>query len=142
MATHVAPSVHTATRSRQRVVLQSVWLFALLNYLYCDVVSLMHRETLTQYLTGRVGDLRITEGFLLGAAVLMEIPIAMVLVSRVAPYRVARTANIVAGAVMTLVQAASLFVGTGPASYYLFFSVLELSATAFVVWYAWRWDRP
>jgi hypothetical protein len=33
------------------------------------------------------------------------------------------------------VQSATLFVGT-PASYYGFFSVLDVAGTA---WYAWRW---
>lgn len=124
-----------------RAVLQSVWVFAMLNYLYCDVVTLMHREDLQGFLAGEVGGIRITEGFLLGAGILMEVPIAMVLVSRLAPARVARTANIAAGALMTLVQASSLLMG-GPTSFYLFFSVVEISATAFVVYYAWRWRTP
>ena len=46
--------------------------------------------------------------------------------------------NIVAGAIMTVVQAATLFLGT-PALYYGFFSAIEIATTAFIVWYAWRW---
>jgi hypothetical protein len=40
---------------------------------------------------------------------------------------------------MTLVQLASLSVGK-PALYYLFFSAIEISTTAAIVWMAWRWD--
>jgi hypothetical protein len=41
---------------------------------------------------------------------------------------------------MTLVQVATLFIGT-PTLYYLFCSVVEIGATASIVWLAWRW-RP
>jgi hypothetical protein len=124
-----------------KVKLSTVWLFALLNYLYCDVASLMDAGLLKQYLTGTVNGMEMTRGFLLGAAVLMEIPIAMVLLSRILGYRANRWANIIAGALMTVVQSATLAVGT-PAAYYLFCSVLEISATVYIVWSAWTWRVP
>ena len=126
----------TSTRTR----LSTLWIFATLNYLYCDVVTLMDSSNLKGFLAGSVGAIDVTPGFLLGAAVLVEIPIAMVLLSRALGDRSARMANIVAGAVMTLVQAASLFVST-PAPYYAFFSVIEIASTLAVVWYASRWSR-
>ena len=113
-----------ATTMDRKVLLSTIWIFAALNYLYCDVVSLMNSELLRQYLTGTVDGMEFTQGFLLGAAILVEIPIAMVLLSRVLKYRVNRWANIIAAVIMTLVQTASLFAGT-PAMYYVFFSVLE-----------------
>ena len=140
MATTTAePRTSIRTQRDPRVVLQSVWIFAVLSYLYCDVLTLMHAEDLRALLAGEVGGMRITEGFLFGAAVLMQLPIVMVLVSRLAPHRAARPACIAAGVVMTGVQATSLFVGTGVTAFYLLYSVIEISATAFVVWYAWRW---
>jgi uncharacterized protein DUF6326 len=118
--------------------LSTLWIFATLNYLYCDVVTLMDPAKLKGYVAGNIGGIEITQGFLLGAGVLVEIPMAMVLLSRVLPYRGSRWANVVAGAFMTLVQAATLFVAT-PAPYYVFFSVIEIAATAAIVWYSWRW---
>ncbi|GAB6987750.1 DUF6326 family protein [Nocardioides pyridinolyticus] len=97
----------------------------------------MHRDELQGFLAGEVGGTRITEGFLLGAGVLMEIPISMVLLSRVLRHPAARTANLTAGTIMTAVQVATL--GFDPAPFYLFFSAVEISATVFVVVYAWRW---
>jgi len=122
----------------RKMLLSTIWIFATFNYLYCDVLSLMDSELLKQYLTGRVNGMEFSQGFLLGAAILVEIPIAMVLLSRVLKYRVNRWANIIAGVVMTLVQAASLFAGT-PAMYYVFCSVLEISSTVVIVWFAWNW---
>jgi heme A synthase len=122
-----------------RSKLSTIWIFLVLNYLYCDIVTLMDPELLPQFLAGRVEGTAMSMGFLLGAAILIEIPIAMVLASRVVEKQeVNRWANIVAGAIMTVVQAATLFMGT-PAPYYVFFSAIEITTTAFIVWYAWRW---
>jgi hypothetical protein len=87
------------------------------------------------------GVIDMTQGFLLGSGILMEIPIAMVLLSVVLPYKASRWANIGAATIMTLVQISSLFVGSGPTVYYLFFSAIEIAATAFIVWYAWTWHQ-
>ncbi len=123
------------------VTLSTLWVFVMFNYLYCDLLGLMDSRFLKEYLTGHVNGMDVTQGFLLGAAVLMEIPIAMIVLSRVLKPRTSRRANIAAGSVMTVVQIASLFVG-GLTMYYAFFSVVEIACTSFIVWYAWRWRVP
>lgn len=125
-----------------KVLLSTLWIFVMFNYLYCDVVGLMDPVLLTQFITGKVGGMQITQGFLLGASILMEIPIAMVLLSRVLQYKSNRIVNIIAGTIMTAVQISSLFVGSSPTMYYIFFSTIEISCTAFIVWYAWQWTNP
>lgn len=117
--------------------LSLLWLFALLNYLYCDVLGLFDAQVLKDLLDG-TGPVDMNQGFLLGSAVLMEIPIAMVLLAVVLRARTSRWANVVAGATMTLVQVGSLFVGA-PTAYYAFFSIIEIATTVFIVWYAWTW---
>ncbi len=119
----------------------TLWIFALHNYLYCDVVALMDAVYLKPSLQVNVGGMQISQGFLLGAGILMEIPIAMVLLSRILAPRANRLANIIAGVLMTVVQISSLFVGT-PTTYYLFFSAIEIACTAFIAWYAWSWRNP
>ena len=119
--------------------LSTLWLFATLNYLYCDVVTLMDPDLLKKFLAGNVGGLDITQGFLLAAGILVEIPIAMVLLSRVLNHAANRWANVSAGAIMTAVQLASLFAKT-PAAYYVFFSVIEIATTGVIVFLAWRWN--
>jgi Family of unknown function (DUF6326) len=121
--------------------LSTLWIFASLNYLYCDIASLMDPQLLPQYLRGNVNGLEFTPRFLLAAGVLVEIFIAMVLLSRLLPYRANRWANIAAGTVMTAVQLATVLF-TKPASYYAFFSAIEIAATAAIVWYAWKWTEP
>jgi hypothetical protein len=117
----------------RRVMLSLLWLFVTLNYIYCDVVAVMDPVKRAPF--------QLTPEFLLGASILVEIPIAMVLLSRVLKYGANRWANIIAGAIMTAVQILSLFVAI-PAMYYVFFSVIEIACTAFIVWYAWTWSHP
>ncbi len=121
-----------------KALLSTIWIFASLNYIYCDLIGLMDSVLLKQYLQGTVNGIPITQELLISAAVLVEIPMAMVLLSRILRYRANRWANIVAGSIMTIVQIATLFKGT-PTNYYLFCSVVEIAATAFVVWIAWNW---
>jgi hypothetical protein len=125
-----------------KVRLSTLWLFAMLNYLYADVMTLMDPKVLPEIMSGMAGSMQITEGFLLGAAVLMETAIAMVLLSRVLPYGVNRWANIVVGILHTLSVFASMFVGGPPALYYLFFGTIEIVCTLLIVWFAWRWAEP
>ena len=120
--------------------LSVLWIFATLNYLYCDVVTLMDSGKLKGFLAGNVGGVTVTQEFLLAASVLVEIPISMVLLSRVLSYPANRWANIATGAFMTAVQLATLFAKT-PAPYYLFFSVIEIACTAMITWSAWSWNR-
>ena len=122
----------------RRIILSTLWIFAVLNYLYCDVVSFMDSNLLKQYLAGKVGDIEISQGFLLVGSILMEISISMVLLSRIFKYKANRLINIIAGIITTLAQISSLLMGK-PTMYYIFFSVIEISTTAFIVWYAWKW---
>jgi hypothetical protein len=123
-----------------RSKLSTLWIVATLNYLYCDVVTLMDPALLKQFLAGNIGSVQISQGFLLGAGILVEIPMAMVLLSRILGDRPNRIANIAAGAAMTAVQLLSLVV-KAPALYYIFFSVIEIALTSAIVWYAWRWRK-
>jgi hypothetical protein len=91
---------------------------------------------------GGAGSMQINQNFLLVAAVLMEIPMAMIILSRVLNYRANRLANLFAAAIMTAVQVSSLFVGKGPTVYYAFFSAVEIACTVFIFWTAWKWLKP
>lgn len=119
--------------------LSLLWLFATLNYLYCDIVTVMDSGKLKQFLSGVVNGIQINQGFLLASSLLVEIPIVMIVLSRILNYRKNRIANITAGVVMTLVQVATIF-GPQPTNYYLFFSLIEISTTVFIIIYALKWS--
>jgi hypothetical protein len=124
-----------------RVKLSILWIFVMFNYLYADIITLMDPVVLKELMTGYAGSLQITEGFLLGASILMEIPIAMVVLSRILKYRENRWANIIAGTIKTAAVLLSMFVGK-PTLYYIFFGTIEIVCTSLIVWYAWKWTNP
>ncbi|UZN04752.1 DUF6326 family protein [Cellulomonas sp. S1-8] len=146
MTTLATPATSSAPprprRLAPRTVVSSLWLFAVLCYLYCDVLGFYWAEHLEEVLAGSIGGVEITQGFLLVSAVLMTIPISLVLITRIAPHRVARWGTVAGGAVMTAAQVASLSVGD-VTLHYVYFSVIEIATTAFLVLYAlqrWRTD--
>lgn len=114
-----------------KVKLQTLWIFATFNYIYADVITLFDKTVVTN----------LSQGSLLGAAILVETAIVMVLLSRVLPYRTNRWANIIVGVINTLAVLISLTVST-PALYYTFFAVIEIATTSFIIWYAWNWSNP
>src|SRR5664280_2216620 len=116
-----------------KVRLSALWLFAMLTYTYGDVVTLMDPV--------KHGSIQLTEGFLLGASVFMMIPITMVLLSRILMYRSNRLASIVAGTVMTISLILTLFAAV-PTMYYVFFSIIEITCTSIIVWFAWKLRSP
>jgi len=69
------------------------------------------------------------------------IPITMVLLSRILKYRASRLTSIIAGIIMTVALPVTLFVAK-PTTYYVFFTVIEITSTALIVWYAWKWRNP
>ena len=128
---------------RRRDMLSTLWIFAVLNYIYADVYTLffnplLRPEAAKRFAEGYVGDIQITQGFVLVTAILMEIAIAMVFLSRVLPYRANRWANILVGGFHTLFVAWSL-IGDTPNGFYLMFAAIEVACTLFIVWYAWTW---
>jgi len=134
-------------RKDRKVILSTLWIFALFNYVYADILTLyfnpvLQKEATKQLLSGYIGSIQITQGFVLVAAILMETAIAMVLLSRVLPYRANRWANIIVGVLQTASVAWSLFGDTPPNLFNAFFATIEIACTVFIVWYAWTWPRP
>jgi hypothetical protein len=121
--------------------LSVLWLFALLNYLYADVLALF------AFVGSPNTAPHLPPWALLGSAVLMEIPIAMILACRLLPLRGNRLANIIAGLLMTIINAFLTFVlpltngdfrdPVFPA--YVFFATIETVCTSVIVWQAWTW---
>lgn len=119
----------------RKAVLSTIWIFVIFNYLYGDLAMVIFRPEAYQRIVAGM-----SEGLVLGATVLMEILIAMVLLSRILKYEANRWANIIMGIVGTAFAALTL-VGKPPA-FYLFLSAIEIACTLFIVWYAWTWPKP
>jgi len=145
VAPAAASTASTASAATPRVgprrLVSALWLFAILNYAYCDILGSHDADYMRDMLDG-TGPVQLNQGALLGAGILMTIPIAATLISRIASHRLARWYSVAAGAVLTLVQVATLFVGTAT-MYYTYFSIIEIATTATIVWIAlkkWKVD--
>ncbi|MGY6648943.1 DUF6326 family protein [Wenyingzhuangia sp. IMCC45574] len=132
--------MNTLYFDQQKKLLSTLWIFVTLNYLYCDVMSLMDANLLRQYLTGKIDGLTLDANFLLAAAILMELPIAMILLSKILSPVYNCWANIIVASIKTLAMTASLFIGT-TSSYYLFFASIEIATTLFIIGYCWYWKN-
>ena len=118
------------------------WLFALLNYLYADVLALF------DIVGSQDPAVHLPQWALLGSAILMEIPIAMIVASRLLPFRANRLANIIAGAIETLAVISMQFVyplASGAwhehmFASYIFFGTIETVCSAVIIWQAWTWS--
>jgi len=118
------------------------WIFALLNYLYADVLALF------AFVGSPNSAPHLPQWALLGSAVLMEIPIAMIVTCRLLPFRANRLTNIVAGFLLTFTNGFLTFVlplANGafrdpiyPA--YVFFATIETVCTSAIIWQAWTWS--
>jgi len=121
-----------------KVKLSTFWVFVMFNMLAADIFSFMYPGLLKEVMTGYAGEIQITPGFLLVAAVMMEIPIAMIFLSRVLKYSVNRWANIVAG----VITIAYVIGGGSTTPHYIFLATMEVACMLLIIWYAWKWRNP
>ena len=121
-----------------KVKLSTFWVFVMFNMLAADIFSFMYPGLLKEVMTRYAGEIQITPGFLLVAAVMMEIPIAMIFLSRVLKYSVNRWANIVAG----VITIAYVIGGGSTTPHYIFLATMEVACMLLIIWYAWKWRNP
>ena len=124
--------IKKATAMDMKMKLSTLWIFAILNYIYADIYNLFFNPE------AQSGTM--TQGTVFVTAILMETAIAMVLLSRVLKYGVNRWANIIAGILHTALVSWTLF-GETPLPFYIMFASIEIACTLFIVWYAWRWRK-
>ena len=123
-------------------VLSTLWIYLALNYIYCDHLGLMEPEVFQGLATGHIGSVQVNQEFLLAAAVMMQIPFMMIVLSRVLKYGANRWANLIAGAIMIAIQVGSMGMGTAPSLVYLFYSAIEITFNLVIIWMAWMWRNP
>ena len=118
--------------------LSTLWMFYLFNTVFRDIHEFIEPGFIEQAMTGTFNGIQITEHLLLFGGFVVEVPISMVLLSRLLPYGANRWANIIA-AVITL--AFEINNGTTDLDD-TFHMVIEIAALLFIMWSAWRWRNP
>jgi hypothetical protein len=114
--------------------LSTLWVFIMFNMLAADIFGFMLPGVLDEIISGTLG---ITEQLMLIPAVMIEIPIAMIFLSRILKYKENRIANIIAVAITIF-----FVVGMGSTTLvYYFFAAIEVVAMLLIVWFAWKWTE-
>jgi len=115
-----------------KVRLSTLWVFVMFNMVFADIVGFLNPGTLEEMIA-----MKPAQGLLLVFSILLEIPIAMIVLSRVLKYRANRWANIIAGAITIL-----WVIGGGNTSVsYIFFAAIEVVCMLLIVWFAWKWTE-
>jgi hypothetical protein len=123
---------------KREQLLSLLWIFLTVNFIFCDVFTLMYSEELRKILSGKIGEMEITQEFLLTFALIMEIPMLMIILSRVLKRKINRILNVVFGLLLIIVQAGSLTADDN-SLHYIFFSIVEISTLIAIVWLAIGW---
>jgi hypothetical protein len=123
----------------RKSLLPFLWIYLTANYIYCDVFTLHDAKYLAAFLSGDVGGMKITEEFLLIFAVIMQIPVIMIVLSKFLTFKLNKYFNIVAGIITTSVQTITVIMGG--TLYYKFFSFFEIGTGLLIIYLAVTWQQ-
>jgi Family of unknown function (DUF6326) len=125
----------TTQMEYMKASLSTVWIYVMFNMVFADIFSFMYPGALQQIMAGNADVTPITPEFLLIAAIVTEIPIAMVFLSRLLKYEANRWVNIIGGVITIL-----WVVGMGsPTLTYVFFAAIEVACALVIIGKAWLW---
>jgi peptidoglycan biosynthesis protein MviN/MurJ (putative lipid II flippase) len=123
----------TTKKIDTKVLLSTLWIVVMINMLKADILSL--------YIPGAAEEVVRTAGttpipiLMLGGAIMMEISIVMIILSRVLKYGVNRWANIIT----SVITIAFIWGGAASEPHYLFIGTVETICLLLIIWNAWKW---
>jgi len=120
-------------------LLSTLWVAVSLNYVFRFLFSLYNPERLRQVLDGSMHGLKLTEGTLLALSLVMELPIVMIVASRLLPDKAVMICGLVVALLLAVVHLTSLN-PTGVSLHYYFFTAVGLVlyagiSTATIIWW-------
>jgi len=119
---------------RERISI--LWIVVMINMVFADILSFMLPENLNDIMTGNT-PFEITQEIMLIFAIMLEIPIAMIFLSRVLKYRANRRVNIIASVITIL-----FIIGGGSMTlHYIFFATIEVVIMLLIIRSAWKWTE-
>jgi hypothetical protein len=123
-------SILPAAPEQRRALLSTLWIVVLINILSADIFSFM---------LGASGEVSVAVSpwIMFAFALIHEIPIAMIVLSRVLKREANRTLNYIAAGITAL-----YIVGGGTATpHYIFFALVELVCLVIIVIQAKKWPK-
>ena len=123
-----------------KIKLSALWIVLMFCYTYADILGFYAPGNLEELIAGEIAGIQMTQGLLLGSAVLMTIPSAMVFLSLTLKVRANRLVNIIAALVYMGVLGSTFLTGRNPA-YYIFYVCVKAILIGLIVWHAYNWPK-
>jgi hypothetical protein len=128
-------SVPLSKKTDTKVLLSTLWIVVMINMAYADILSLHIPGAFAEVAKTSVSTGATIPQLMLGGAIMMEIPVAMIILTRVLKYRVNRWVNIIVG-IFTI---AYIWGGAGSYPHYIFIATVETFCLLLIIWNAWKW---
>ncbi len=121
-----------------KLKLSALWASVMFCYIYADYFGLYVPGSLQGMLEGKIAPLGpTTQGVLVATSAMMAVPSVMVFLSLALKPALGRPANIVLGALYTLIILTTMWGW----AFYVFYGVIEVALTSLIVWHAWNWPK-
>ena len=123
-----------------KLKLSALWIALMFLYTYADILGFYAPGNIEELISGEIAGIRMTQELLLGSAILMVIPSAMVFLSLSLQAKANRVVNMIVGIVYIVVLGSTFLTGRNPA-YYILFAILKATLLVLIVWHAWKWPK-
>ena len=126
------------TKLDTKVLLSTLWIVVMINMLKADILSLYTPGATDEVARTAAGAGASIPQLMLGAAIIGQLAIAMIILSRVLKYGINRWVNIVVGIIVIA------YIWGGMASYphYIFIASVETLCLLLMIGFAWKWRNP
>lgn len=128
-------NTNTTKKLDTKVLLSTLWIVVMINMLKADILSLFIPAMAEELARTSVSTGASIPQLMLFGAIMGQLGIAMIILSRVLKYEINRRVNIVAG----IVTIAYIWVGMTTYPHYIFIATVETFCLLLIVWFAWKW---
>lgn len=118
-----------------KVLLSTLWIVVMINMLKADILSGFIPAMAEELARTSVSVGASIPQLMLFGAIMGQLGIAMIILSRVLKYEINRWVNIVAG----IVTIAYIWVGMTTYPHYIVIATVETLCLLLIVWFAWKW---
>ena len=128
-------NIKTTGKIDTKVLLSTLWIVVMINMAFADILGLFIPGALEEVAKTSVSTGASIPQLMLIGAVMGNLAIAMIILSRVLKYGINRWVNIIVG----IVTIAYIWGGMSSYPHYIFIASVETLCLLLIVWFAWTW---
>lgn len=118
-----------------KVLLSTLWIVVMINMLKADILSLNIPGAAEELARTAASAGASIPQLMLGGAIIMEMAIAMIILSRVLKCGINRWVNII----VSLITIGFVIGGGASYPHYIFIATVEVVCLVLIIWFAWKW---